>query len=252
MTIGASNEYGPPKTTEAPENPPAVIETRLVHEVHRVATTLLAEAAVRPSMPLGALAQLRDFLVVNLRHHHETEDEDLWPRIVAAAPATEHALDALSEEHERLDAALDLLAAVAVSGDEVEVEVGAGEAVGTGRGSTGVGDGGVVDGVRAALRDAAVAVRDTVHDHLAREEPILFPALRDHVSPAEWEDFSRRVIATTPPVAGHLMVGFLGEVGTPAEVELVLAGLPEPVRSLLPAMRLQAMDDLRILRGAGS
>ncbi|WP_392757140.1 hemerythrin domain-containing protein [Streptomyces sp. LN590] len=208
----------------------AVIETRLAHGVHRVATTLLAEAAVRPSVPLSALAQLRDFLVVNLRHHHETEDDDLWPRIVAAAPAAAHELDALTEEHERLDAALDRLAAT----------------------NLGHGEGATSEGIRAALHDAAVAVRDTVHDHLTHEEPILFPALRDHVSPAEWKDFAQRVIATTPPVAGHLMVGFLDEVGTPAEVELVLAGLPEPVRPLLPAMRAQAADDLKILRGTGS
>ncbi|WP_392870346.1 hemerythrin domain-containing protein [Streptomyces sp. LN499] len=208
----------------------AVIETRLAHGVHRVATTLLAEAAVRPSVPLSALAQLRDFLVVNLRHHHETEDDDLWPRIVAAAPATAHELDALTEEHERLDAALDRLAAT----------------------DLGHGEGATSEGIRAALHDAAVAVRDTVHDHLTHEEPILFPALRDHVSPAEWKDFAQRVISTTPPVAGHLMVGFLDEVGTPAEVELVLAGLPEPVRPLLPAMRAQAADDLKILRGTGS
>ncbi|MDT0467089.1 MULTISPECIES: hemerythrin domain-containing protein [Streptomyces] len=214
-------------TTAPFKDPKAVVETRLVHEVHRVATTLLAEAAVRPSVPLSALAQLRDFLVVNLRHHHEAEDQDLWPRIVAAAPATAQALDALSEEHERLDAALDLLAAVALSD-------------------------GAEDGVRAALREAAVAVRDTQHDHLAHEEPLLFPALRDHVSPAEWADFSQRVIATTPPVAGHLMFGFLDEVGSPAEVELVLAGLPEPVRPLLPAMRHQAEDDMRTLRGTES
>lgn len=221
----------------------SVIETRLAHEVHRVATTLLAEAATRPSVPLAALAQLRDFLVANLRHHHETEDKDLWPRIVAAAPATEHALDALSDEHERLDAALDQLAAVNMSGDEVGD--GAGEA-----GGTGLGVGGVTDGVRAALQDAAVAVRDTVHDHLDREEPILFPALRDHINADDWQDFAQRVIATTPPVAGHLMIGFLDEVGTPAEVELVLAGMPEPVRPLLPVMRRQATDDLRILRVA--
>ncbi|WP_328891643.1 hemerythrin domain-containing protein [Streptomyces sp. NBC_00316] len=208
----------------------AVIETRLAHGVHRVATTLLTEAAVRPSVPLSALAQLRDFLVVNLRHHHETEDDDLWPRIVAAAPATAHELDALTEEHERLDAALDRLAAT----------------------NLGHGEGATSEGIRAALHDAAVAVRDTVHDHLTHEEPILFPALRDHVSPAEWKDFAQRVISTTPPVAGHLMVGFLDEVGTPAEVELVLAGLPEPVRPLLPAMRTQAADDLKILRGTGS
>lgn len=106
--------------------------------------------------------------------------------------------------------------------------------------------------VRATLHDAAATVRDIVHDHLTHEEPVLFPALREHVSPAEWEDFAQRVIATTPPVVGHLMVGFLDEVGSPAEVEMVLAGLPEPVRPLVPAMRLQAAADLGILRGIGA
>ncbi|MGV9991628.1 hemerythrin domain-containing protein [Streptomyces sp. NPDC003374] len=223
----------------------AVIETRLAHQVHRVATTLLAEAATRPSVPLGALTQLRDFVVAHLRHHHETEDNDLWPRIVAAVPATERELGALSEEHERLDTALDLLAAVNLNGDRPED--GAGVAV-----STHAGDDGAAEGLRTALRDAAAAVRDTVHDHLAHEEPLLLPALRDRLSPAEWRDFAQQVIATTPPVAGHLMVGFLDEVGSTADVELVLANLPEPVRPLLPAMRTQATDDLRILRGNGS
>ncbi|MFE2538724.1 hemerythrin domain-containing protein [Actinacidiphila glaucinigra] len=208
------------------QEPMSVIETRLAHEVHRVATALLAEAAVRPSAPLGTLAQLRDFLVVNLRHHHETEDEDLWPQIVATSPAAADALGDLSAEHERLDEALDALAAVALGDD--------------------------TDAARPALHEAAAAVRDTVHSHLAHEEPILFPALREHVTPEYWADFSQRVIATTPPVAGHLMIGFLDEVGTPEEVELMLAALPEPVRPLLPAMRRQASDDLRTLRGAGA
>ncbi|MFD5567555.1 hemerythrin domain-containing protein [Streptomyces cadmiisoli] len=222
-------------TMGSPSESSAVVETRLVHEVHRLATTLLAEAAARHSVPLGALAQLRDFLVVNLRHHHETEDHDLWPQIVAAAPGMATALDDLSEEHEELEDALDQLAAVNLSDGETDTT---GEAGGA--------------GVRTALRDAAEAVRVIVHDHLAHEEPLLLPALRDHVGPAAWQDFAQRVIATTPPVAGHLMVGFLHEAGTPDEVELVLAGLPEPVRPLLPAMRLQAADDLRILRGTGS
>lgn len=206
------------------QEPMAVIETRLAHEVHRVATTLLAEAAVRPSAPLGTLAQLRDFLVVNLRHHHETEDEDLWPRILTTAPAAADALKELSAEHERLEEGLDRLATV---------ELGDGEG----------------DGARAALREAAVAVRDTVHSHLAHEEPVLFPALREHITPEYWADFSQRVIATTPPVAGHLMIGFLDEVGSTEEVALMLAALPEPVRPLVPLLRQQAADDLRSLRG---
>ncbi|WP_328891084.1 hypothetical protein [Streptomyces sp. NBC_00316] len=59
-----------------------------------------------------------------MRHHHGTEDGDLWPRIVAVAPAAERGLGTLREEHEPLDAALDLLAAVNLGGDEVEDGVG--------------------------------------------------------------------------------------------------------------------------------
>ncbi|MGW5465504.1 hemerythrin domain-containing protein [Streptomyces sp. NPDC003996] len=203
----------------------AVLETRLAHDVHRVATTLLAEAADRPAVPLRALAQLRDFLVVNLRHHHETEDHDLWPQILSAAPDAAQGLDALTDEHHELDEALDRLAAVAVTDGPGSDEV-----------------------IRSELHAAADAVRDVVHRHLDHEEPILFPALRAHISPAAWTDFAQRVIATTPPVAGHLMIGFLDEVGTSAEVQLVLKGLPEPVHPLLPAMRSQAVEDLRVLR----
>jgi hypothetical protein len=237
MTIRSSNEYGSLHDERCPEHSPAVIATHRAHQVHRVATTLLTEAAVRPSVSLGDLAQLRDFVVAMLRHHHEAEDSDLWPRIIAAAPDTEHALAALSDEHEHLDAALDLLAAVNLSGDEVGD--GAGEAAGTDQGSTGLGDGGMADGARAALGDAAIEVRDAVHDHLAHEEPVLFPALRDHISPTEWQEFGQRVGATMPPVVGDLMNNFLDKEGTPAEVERLLADL-------------QATGDLRILRGTGS
>ncbi|MFF3890323.1 hemerythrin domain-containing protein [Streptomyces sp. NPDC001914] len=203
----------------------SVTETRLAHDVHRVATTLLAQAAIRPAVPLSALGQLRDFLVVNLRHHHETEDHDLWPQILAAAPEISRGLDSLTDEHHELDEALDRLAAAAVTA-EPETE----------------------EKVRLQLQDAAIVVRDVVHSHLDHEEPVLFPALRAHVSPEAWTDFAQRVIATTPPVAGHLMIGFLDQVGTPAEVQQVLKGLPEPVHPLLPVMRSQAIADLRILQ----
>ncbi|MEU6343730.1 hemerythrin domain-containing protein [Streptomyces sp. NPDC046977] len=210
--------------------PMAVIETRLAHEVHRAATTLLAEAALRPSAPLETLAQLRDFLVVNLRHHHETEDEELWPQIVATAPDAAEGLKGLSEEHERLEDDLDRLAAVALTGD----------------------DAGAGAGARAELHEAAVAVRDTVHSHLDHEEPILFPALREHVTPEYWAELSQRVIATGPTVAAHLMFGFIDEVGAPDEVEAMMAVLPEPLRPLVPAMRRQAHADLASLRGSAA
>ncbi|WP_446046155.1 hemerythrin domain-containing protein [Streptomyces olivaceus] len=233
--------------TAAQHGSKAITDTRLTHETHRLAIGLLVAAASNPSTPPEALTQLRDFLEVNLRHHHEVEDAWLWPQIVAAAPDTEHALHQLSEEHERLDAALDRLAAAALAGVAEAGDTG----VRAGHGGRQVRHSRNNE-ARAALSAAAAELRDCVRDHLAHEEPVLFPALRDHITPAQWDEFAAQVIATTPPVAGHLMIGFLDEVGTPAEVESMLVDLPHEAKALLPAMRRQAVADLRVLRGTSS
>jgi hemerythrin-like domain-containing protein len=200
----------------------AITETRLIHEFHRRATTLLTEAATRPTVPLTALAGLREFLVRNLHHHHQTEDDQLWPMIEAAAPDVAKEFAALSGEHDQLDAVLDALEGVPIRDD----------------------------GDRAELARAAEAVRELVHRHLEHEEPLLFPALREHISPAQWAEFSREVVATSPQESAHLIVGFLDQVGTPEEVALVLAGLPEPAQQFVPMMREQARADLAVLNGA--
>ena len=200
--------------------PKSIIETRLVHGVHRRATSLLAEAAAQPSSDPAALAELRDFLVATLHHHHESEDGDLWPLITALAPETAGPLAGLSTEHDELDAALDALAAAPLDD-------------------------------RATLEKTSVAVRDLVHLHLEHEEPLLFPALRAHVSAEAWEEFAQKVSATSPPTGAHLMIALLEEVGTAEEVELMLSGLPAPVQALLPAMRDQAKATLDALQTAG-
>jgi hemerythrin-like domain-containing protein len=203
----------------------AVTETRLTHDLHRRATVLLSQAALRPSVPLEALSELRTYVVKNLHHHHETEDQLLWPMILKAAPETAAELDALSEEHDQLDVALHALEAAPVASDSD----------------------------RENLHRAAEEVRVLVHRHLEHEEPILFPSLTEHVSPDSWASFSQQVIATSPMEAAHLTVGFFDEVGTPEEVSRILAGLPEPALQFVPAMREQARADLAVLSGsAGS
>jgi hemerythrin-like domain-containing protein len=196
----------------------AVIETKLAHDFHRRATAVLVEAAERPSVPAEALAELREFLVRNLHHHHETEDDQLWPLLLDAAPELTDGLTELSKEHDQLDAALDALDAAPVED-------------------------------RAALREKAVAVRDLVLRHLEREEPLMFPVLRNELAPEAWAKFSQEVVASSPTVAPHLLIGFLDEVGTPEDVALVLSGLPEPARELVPVLREQGKSALAGLSG---
>ncbi|BCJ50376.1 hypothetical protein Asp14428_18510 [Actinoplanes sp. NBRC 14428] len=188
----------------------AVIETRIVHEMHRMGTTMLATAARNPSADTVRVDELRVFLEKNLRHHHESEDDLLWPMIERIAPGTAAPLADLSGEHAELDKALDRLAEAPLGSDE--------------------------------LAGAAELVRVIVHRHLDHEEPVLLPALRDHVTAEAWDEFATRVMATAPTEAAYLNIGFFARLATPAEFTILTAGLPEPVRPLVPAMRQQAEE----------
>jgi hemerythrin-like domain-containing protein len=203
-----------------PPEPAAITETRLLHKMHRAATSLLADDAQRDDVPPAALAELRDFLVAALRHHHESEDDVLWPQLINADPAAGATLVELSAEHDALDAALDALAAVPVPDDAA----------------------------RAVLATAAVQVRDLVHTHLEHEEPVLFPALAAHMPDRAWTEFSRAVIASAPPTGAHLNIGFFELVGSPAELAVVQANLPPAIAPLVPAMREQARVTLESLQ----
>ena len=196
---------------------PGVIETRTVHDVHRAATSLLVETAAHG--PVDELTEFGRFVIGMLLHHHQSEDTDLWPLLIDAAPDLSAAPDGLTREHHLLDGALDALE---------RSEIGE------------VGD-------RDRLRGAAIALRDLVHEHLSHEEPILFPALTEHVSEHAWDQFSQRTVATSPPEGNHLMVALLDEVGSPEQVELVLRHVPPAHREHLPAMRAQARRTLAAL-----
>jgi hemerythrin-like domain-containing protein len=209
-------------TTPHPE-PLAVTEMKLIHDVHRAATSLLAESAARPGASPAELGELRDFVVAALHHHHQTEDDLLWPVLEAADPEVADGLSELSAEHESLDTALAALNAAEISAGEPGTPLSA----------------------------ASETVRELVHQHLAHEEPETFPALR-MLSDEQWADFSRGAVATAPAAGIHLQIGFMDEVGEPGYVAAVLAGLPAPAVLALPAMRGQARATLAALRaGAG-
>jgi hemerythrin-like domain-containing protein len=196
----------------------SVIETKLVHDVQRRSTTMLADAVGRPDVPPEALVRMRDFLVAELDHHHRSEDDDLWPLLLDAAPDLAEPLGRLTQEHAQLDRVLDRLA------------------------TTPLGDG------EPAAREAAAGLRELVHGHLAHEEPVLFPALRAHVSAGAWDGFSQRTVQSTPQAGTDLLLELFYEVGDEDAVATVLRHLPDEALALIPAKRAEARPVLDALR----
>jgi hypothetical protein len=212
--------------------PLPAIEMKLVHDVHRAATSLLVQAAARSAAPSAELADLRGFVVAALRHRHRSEDDALWPICETVDPGVTPALDELSAEHHRLDEALDALEAVGINAAHTEY----------------------VESERVPLAAAAETVRELVHEQLAREEPATFPVLR-LLTGAQRADFSRVAMESAPAAGVHLQIGLMEEVGDPDDVAAVLSGLPAPAVQALPAMCGQAwvtLDALRSGRGAVS
>ena len=192
----------------------AVVETRVAHDTHRRATTLLADATrERGAVDQPTVDTFTAFVVAMLRHHHELEDHDLWPLLLSAAPTLGPSLSALSAEHARLEEVL------------AQVESG-------------------------ADHDHAVELRDLVHEHLGHEEPILFPALRQHLTADQWLEFSAKAIDTAPQVGIELLMALMHEVA-PRDVRVVLDRLPSEARDAVPAMLAAADPVLGRLRAAG-
>jgi hemerythrin-like domain-containing protein len=197
----------------------AVMEMKLIHDIHRAATALLTKSAARPGAPAEQLDELRQFVVAALRHHHESEDDALWPMLQSADPGAAGGLRDMTREHHDLDAAITILGSAPI---------------GARKGRTG-------------LAAPAAEVQDLVGHHLAHEESLTFPVLR-LLPPEQWAGFSRAAIESAPATGAHLQMAFMEEVGAPSSVAAVLAGLPAPAAQALPALRAQGLATLQALR----
>ncbi len=187
-------------------------ETRVIHDVHRRATSTLADLWASPCAPAADVAEFRDFVVAMLEHHHTSEDEDLWPLLISRAAHLEPALRDLTEEHDELQQRL----------DELRVSP--------------VGQGDASD------------LCDLVHRHLSHEEPSLLPALDRYVSDEEWDQFSARTVATAPQEGLPFLLALIDEIATPEDAELIFSHVPAAARATIPARRADGARALAALR----
>lgn len=148
-----------------------------------------------------------------LHHHHQGEDELLWPLLVERAPEHAAALADGEGQHEALDTAL---GDVAVLRDRWATDPSAGR------------------------REALAARLDTVSallaEHLDHEERDVLPVAAATLRAEEWSAIGRRGAASVPKSALPLTLGMFAYEGDPAVLALMLAEAPAPVRVLVPRL----------------
>ncbi|GAA4822892.1 hypothetical protein GCM10023201_06120 [Actinomycetospora corticicola] len=214
-----------------PERPPVdvrdmiVVHTALLREF-RLAPAAVARVADGARRRARTVGKHLDLLGDLLHHHHEGEDELLWPVLRERVPARAlPRLAAAEAQHEGIDVAL---AAVRTArrawGERVDAES------------------------RAALVEALGALHILLAEHLDLEERTLLPLASAHLTEAEWAAVGEHGAASTPKSALPLVFGMFAYEGDPEVLTSMLASAPAVPRTVVPliAPRLYARHAARV------
>ena len=168
--------------------------------VRGVATDDVARAA--------AVADHIDLVAGLLHHHHELEDESVWPLLTLRCPEQIVPLVRLMEDQH---------ASVAATGRKVS------EALAIWR----VNAAPVARSMLAAALERLVPV---LTEHLEVEEQRVVPAMELHISMGEWTEILQKGMAGVDLDGLPLLFGMLFYEGDPQVIDSVLATLPAEVR----------------------
>lgn len=199
----------------APPPPDVVREFQLVHDAMRHAVRLLADATgrVQPGASPHAteLGRYTGCLLDFVHHHHTGEDDHWWPALQASTDAAGTVLSPLTDDHHQLDPLIE-----ALRGHAAALRAGTHDV--------------------AAVRRDAGALRDHLLAHLEAEEPVLFPLLADHLSPAEAERLGKVMAGSAPRKGLSYLLGAMDAAATPEQQQVILSKMPLPIRLLRPWM----------------
>lgn len=172
----------------------------LAHAGFRVELGRIADVLDRPrDAAHAALVESQlDLVLTVLHHHHTDEDTWIWPELRRRAPEAAAALDALEEQHDRIDPL------VAVASDR-----------------------GAPLGERVlALRSLQQALRR----HLDDEERDAVPLVERCFTAEEWVQHGRDVVGGYERSTVPLLFGWVCAAGSPDLVARALSEFPLPVR----------------------
>lgn len=207
-------------TTPAPTDPDRpLVDVRDMIVVHTAMLRefRLAPAAVHrtPAADHKKAAFVADhlrFLGDMLHHHHQGEDELLWPKLRARVkPNSLKVIDEVEAQHEAINTTL----------SQVEVR------------RTAWAEDATIEH-RDSLAEELGRLHSVLADHLDLEERSLLPLAAMVLTADEWHAVGAAGSAAIPKSAMPLVIGMFAYEGDPAVIADMLKSAPLPVRTLIP------------------
>ncbi|MHA3701154.1 hemerythrin domain-containing protein [Jatrophihabitans sp. YIM 134969] len=206
------------RAAEAQPEPP-LVDTRDMLVVHTALLRefrLAAPAVERVAAGDRAAASIVDthlgFVCDMLHHHHEGEDELLWPLLRDRLPESAlAALDRIDDQHTGIDTALAAVGLARTAWTDHPDEEH-----------------------RTALASQLRHLHDLLRQHLDTEERVALPLAASVVTDAEWNTIGKRAAAAMAKPDLLLAMGMFAYEGDPVVVRQMLAAAPAVVRFVVP------------------
>ena len=186
--------------------------------------TSLSKARPGNSDQMRVVAELALFAVAGTRFHHQGEDTQYWPAVIANG-ADAGAFDSLIAEHHELDPLLDNMDRASKSLKAEPTDSRAFD----------------------ALRQDFGPYRDHMLEHLNNEEPIFFPLLDKFLPDDQAEVLARGMAKSAPRKGITWLMGGVEYGMTKEQAAEFLKAFPKPILWLRPMFVRRYHKDCRVL-----
>lgn len=194
-------------TSTKPNVQEMVIVHRMFRREYRLAPVLVRGVEAGDRTRAAVVAAHLSELTVMLHHHHQGEDDLVWPRLHARTPISSELVHRMESQHGQVGGLLgqvdELLPAWAAE-------------PGLAR--------------RESLAETLDALAPALEAHLDEEEREILPLIEQHLTSTEWHEVGERGVAAIPKARLLVLFGYILEEVSPSERQTMLGVLPPPVR----------------------
>jgi hemerythrin-like domain-containing protein len=191
-------------------------DMEIVHRVFRtelrIAPDLVRDIKAGDSKRSAIVGDHLNFIVAGLHHHHAAEDELIWPKLHARAPALAAEITRMEDQHrgiaEGVASVQELVASWVASADP---------------------------GLAKQLILAVEVLSAVVDEHLTDEELNVVPLINEYITSVEWREAVTRAaefLSRKNVWLGLVLGGYVLDAGSGDEGRRLMANVPLPKRML--------------------
>jgi hemerythrin-like domain-containing protein len=197
--------------------PTDAFDMAIVHRVFRTelhnAPGLVRDVKAGDTKRSAIVGDHLNFIVAAVHNHHAAEDELVWPKLHARAPARAGEIARMEGQHQAIAESVarvqDVVASWAASADPRSAE----------------------QLIRAVENLSAV-----VDEHLADEELNIVPLINEHITSDEWQEAVERAakfLSRKNLRLGLVLGGYVFDAASANEGQRIMSNVPLPKRVLL-------------------